>query len=463
MQIKHVVVLMLENRSFDSMLGKLHDGTPGFDGLSGEESNVWHKSDGSTQLVPVWNDPGMSPATATIPNPDPGELFTDIAVQINGLDGATPMGGFVDDYMRQKPGTVPTDPRAVMHFFTPGQLPVLSQLATAFGVSDTWFASAPCQTWPNRFFTHCGTAGGWVNNAPSHYPYTMPTVFNLLEQAGQDWRVYFGDIPQAATLSRLWLDVQRHFRRFEQFAADAAAGALPAYSFIEPRYFTDTVLGKMPNDGHPPHNVQYGEKLIAQVYNALRAGPGWRQTLLVITYDEHGGCYDHVPPPAATPPGPPYGNGFTFNRFGVRVPTVIVSPFIAQHSILHPAGSAPFDHTSIIATLRRLFGLGSLTARDAAAPDLLGALAASPVNDGPDRIAEPAIAPAPAELAAVKALPPNDMQKSLATTAAHLPTAGTNLELHNQRIASAPTPVVTELAAAAEFVAAHVKAFLGEL
>ena len=225
MDLEHVVVLMLENRSFDSMLGKLHDATPDFDGLTGNESNIWHRADGE-QPVGVWNDPGMNPAIATIPDPDPGEKFTDIAVQLYGLHQDTPMGGFVDNYMRQPPAHAVYDPRAVMHYFTPGQVPVLSELATAFGVSDCWFASAPCQTWPNRFFAHCGTAGGWVNNSPTHFPYEMPTVFNLLEKVGQDWRVYFQDIPQAATLSTTWHDVPRHFCRFEQFVTDAAKEVL---------------------------------------------------------------------------------------------------------------------------------------------------------------------------------------------------------------------------------------------
>ncbi len=462
MAIEHVVVLMLENRSFDSVLGKVHDGTPGFDGLTGAEGNVWHRPDGTTELVRVWNEPGMDPATAMIPNPDPGELFADVAVQIAGLDGASPMGGFVDNYMRQ-PGTAPRDPRAVMHYFTPGQLPVLSRLATAFGVSDRWFASVPSQTWPNRFFTHCGTAGGWVNNAPYHFPYAMPTVFNLLNAVGRTWRIYFHDVPQAAALLRIWSDATKGFRRFGEFLSDAANGGLPAYSFIEPRYYTDVLLGQMPNDEHPPRNILYGEMLIASVYNALRAGPGWHQTVLIVTYDEHGGCYDHVSPPTARPPGPPYPEGFTFDRFGPRVPAVIVSPSIAANSILRPPGPTPFDHTSIIATLRRLFGLGALTARDAAAPDLTPWLGGAPINDGPNRIEAPPVQTTPASVIASKLRQPNDMQKALAATAAQLPTTGSDAQAHARRIAAAPTPVLTQVAAAAEFVKAHVAAFLGEL
>ena len=144
----------------------------------------------------------------------------------------------------------------------------------------------------------------------------------------------------------------------------------------------------MPNDQHPPHNVLFGERLIARVYDALRNGPGWEQTLFIITYDEHGGIYDHVPPPPATSPDDLQPDGFAFDRYGVRVPAVIVSPWVPAGSIIRPpAGSPPFDHTSILATLRNLFDLGApLTRRDAAAPDLLAALSLP----GPDNAARPA-------------------------------------------------------------------------
>src|ERR1035437_335930 len=374
--IKHVVVLMLENRSFDSMLGMLYQSNDGFDGLTGTELNTWHKPDGSTLDINVWTGPTLTAQNACIPDPDPDELFPDIHMQIHGLtayntpnEGAPTMGGFVDNYMQQ-PSTNPApDPYAVMHYFRPDQVPVISRLARAFGVSDRWFASAPCQTWPNRFFAHTGTANGYVNNSPTHFPYTMETVFNRLAGVGQTWKIYFHDIPQTTTLTKLWFN--ENFQDFDTvFAADAANGTLPTYSFIEPRYFTSTLLNKIPNDEHPPHNVAYGEELIASVYNAVRSGPGWKQTLLIITYDEHGGCYDHVVPPAATPPGGQTPDGFDFRYFGVRVPAVIVSPYVRAGSKIRPTGLTPFDHTSIITTLRKLCNFAPLTARDAAAPDL---------------------------------------------------------------------------------------------
>lgn len=254
--IEHVVVLMLENRSFDCMLGRLYPKTSNFDGLNGTESNQWHQPDGTMQQIPVWNSEAMEPHSACIPDPDPGELFADMNMQIFGLhateETAPNMSGFVDNYMRQ-PGRRERDPRAVMHYFTPAQVPVLSQLAQAFAVSDRWHASAPCQTWPNRYFVHCGTPGGYVNNRRSRFPHrwprTMPTIFRRLHERGYSWRIYFHDIPQAATLVDLWPHILTRFCFFEaEFARHAQSGRLASYSFIEPRYYPNFWLKKIPND-----------------------------------------------------------------------------------------------------------------------------------------------------------------------------------------------------------------------
>jgi phospholipase C len=292
----------------------------------------------------------------------------------------------------------------------------------------------------------------------------MKTVFQCLAERGQSWKVYFHDVPQSATLAGLWTSAPAHFREFEdEFAEDAAAGKLPAYSFIEPRYFTDPVLNRLPNDQHPPHNVAYGEGLIAAVYNAVRSGPGWGQTLLVITYDEHGGCYDHVPPPPAPSPDDLRPDGFDFGRYGVRVPAVIVSPFVKPGSVIRPAGDQRFDHTSIIATLRGLFGIGPLTKRDAAAPSLLDALDDQIRNDGPASITAPAVPPAPAQVARAGDKPLNGMQRSLTTAAALLPTLGANVAAHIQRLSVAVDviPAQRTVAQAASDIVAHVGAFLG--
>ncbi|HZT89592.1 MAG TPA: alkaline phosphatase family protein [Stellaceae bacterium] len=437
--IEHVVVLMLENRSFDSLLGRLYENSERFDGLDGSESNPWHKPDGSVEEVPVWNSAEVTQAVARLPNPEPGELFTDVNMQLFGLDarpGAMPtMSGFVDNYARQPPPYHPDDPRGVMHCFLPSQVPMISSLARQFGVCDRWHAAAPCETWPNRYFAHCGTAGGNVDNNFRRFPYQwprpMPTIFRRLGACGHSWRIYFHDAPQTATLLDLWPKIPTHFCLFDaEFERHAHEGRLPAYSFIEPRYFPGWFSDKPPNDQHPPHNLLYGEQLIAKVYNAVRNAPTWPRTLFLITYDEHGGCFDHVPPPAAVPPGPPYQDGFTFDRYGVRVPAVIVSPYVAPGSIVRPppgpdGAERRFDHASIPATLQALFDLGPpLTPRVAAAPDLLCALnLPEPTNDGPPRLTPEPAEPHPSELREYRLKPRNRHQRNLRHPLLQIPAA----------------------------------------
>lgn len=180
----------------------------------------------------------------------------------------------------------------------------------------------------------------------------METVFTRLSDASQEWRIYFHDMPQTATLAKIWGDIfASHFLDFNTDFIQAAAGNLPAYSFIEPRYFTD--LFSIPNDEHSPHNVAYGEQLVVAVYNAVRGGPGWKQTLLVITYDEHGGCHDHAVPPAAVSPDGKAPDGFDFGYFGVRVPAVIISPRVPAGRIIRPYALRPhLDHRDAAQAIR---------------------------------------------------------------------------------------------------------------
>jgi phospholipase C len=462
--IAHVVVLMLENRSFDCMLGRLYPGKEGFDGLTGTESNKWNAQD-----VGVWASAEMTPEAVCIPTPDPLELFEEMTAQIFGAGNAPPapptMGGFAANYMKDSSN----DPSAVMHGFTPEQLPVLSALAKSFGVCDRWHASAPNQTWPNRFFVHTGTAAGHVNNSPPRFPYEMPTIFNRLTEKQRSWRIYYHDIPQSATLAKIWSELPDHLYMFEgEFMADAMAGRLPNYSFIEPRYFSDPLLRRMPNDQHPPHNVLFGERLIARTYDALRNGPGWEQTLFIITYDEHGGNYDHVPPPAAVSPDDLLPDGFAFDRYGVRVPAVIVSPFVPAGSIIRPpAGSDyPFDHTSILATLRNLFDLGApLTKRDEAAPDVLHALSlATPSNTGPASLAVPAPDVTNDFVVSAHESPPNHLQQALAEMASHLPAGVANIASHTAALKNAlakpPTPEFETVREALDHAQAGLQRFL---
>lgn len=447
-KIDHVVVVTLENRSFDSMLGRLYPKSEQFDGLDGTESNPWHKPDGSVEEVKVWNSAELTARAACIPSPDPGELFSDINEQIFGrgaaLGAPAAMTGFVANYAAQPPLNGPADPRDVMHYFLPDQVPVISRLAKDFGVSDRWHASAPCETWPNRYFMHAGTAGGHVNNERAHFPYyrlpvAMPTIFRRLEARGYGWRVYFHDLPQAATMRDLWTTIPTHFCLFDaEFERHAKSGRLANYSFIEPRYFTSRRHQTVPNDQHPPHNMLYGEQLIAAVYNAVRNAPTWPRTLLVVTYDEHGGCFDHVPPPPAVSPGGPYPDGFAFDRYGVRVPAVIVSPYVPPGSIIRPRPRAtgepafPFDHCSIQATLHRLFDLGApLTSRVAAAPDLLNALSLpTPENHGPHRIDFEQLSPSAAEVERHHHLPRNRHQRNFRHPTLGFPATAARLTAH---------------------------------
>lgn len=395
-KIEHVVVLMLENRSFDNILGQLYPRSEQFDGLTMEESNPWHRDDGRSERIKIWCSDNRNPPD--LPDEDPGELFSDIDAQIHGIrrsDRPT-MDGFVDNYVRQPTHPAPPKPHAVMHAYRPEHLPATAVLAKSFGVSDRWFASAPCETWPNRYFMHCGTAGGYVNNKRSTFPYRwprfLPTIFRRLDRSGRRWKIYFHDLPQTATLIELWPKIPTNFCFFDpHFMIDAKAGKLPTYSFIEPRYYPSLRSRALPNDQHPPHDLRDGEALVAEVYNALRSSPVWAQTLLVVTYDEHGGCYDHVAPPPAVSPGGPCPDGFQFDRYGVRVPAIVVSPYIPAGSIIRPSGEYPFDHCSIQATLHKLFALGPpLSPRVESAPDLTPALTLDAAeNLGPEKVIMP--------------------------------------------------------------------------
>ena len=483
--IEHIVVLMLENRSFDCMLGKLNPSGPGFEGITDDLANYY----GATRY-PVWKSETLDETAACIPNVDPGESFDDMNEQLFGArDKVTEpasMNGFVQNY-----ATLPTSPTQnsdlidkieyylskpkqivpgeVMHYFEPEQLPALTTLARAFGVCDQWYASAPCQTWPNRFFAHTGTCLGYVNNQQFPIPFTAPSIFSRLDQNNKAWRVYFHDLPQSILLKDVWATAPLHYRFFHQFLVDAENGALPHYSFIEPRYFPDVLLNKIPNDQHPPHNVLQGDALIAAVYNAVRQSPCWKRTLLIITYDEHGGCFDHAPPPEAVPPDNCAQFGFDFARYGVRVPAVIVSPYMPQGTVVRsvPIGMPqkgppyPFDHTSILSTLREQFGLGlPLTARDAVAPSLLTALTLQdPVNDGPAHIDSTATPVAPSKFDELISAPLNHLQSALADMIARLP-----MRLPEATVAITPldrgAPPAANLSEAATYALSHLRFFL---
>jgi phospholipase C len=196
----------------------------------------------------------------------------------------------------------------------------------------------------------------------------VPTIYTSLNKQQISWKIYGYDAEPLTrhTFTEITALPDSNFGLFKDFQADAANGTLPSYSFLEPSW------GSKGNSQHPNYDVALGEQLIHDVYEALRNSPQWNQTLLIVTYDEHGGCYDHVPPPAnAVPPDSSAGEyGFDFKRFGPRVPTLLISPLIPAGTVFRAAGATPFDHTSILKTVERRWGLPALTARDAAAPDV---------------------------------------------------------------------------------------------
>jgi len=442
--IEHIVVLMMENRSFDNMLGWQF-------GLSPENFN--RNLDG--RKVYVWPRPDDPPGNdMTIPDPDPGELFTDMNYQLFGKINPEPedepnMSGFLKNYAAKAQVTgVLNTPNDIMHCYQPEQLPATSLLATAFGISDRWHASAPCQTWPNRLFAACATADGYVNNLPvppehprdvlKRLPFKMPTIFNQfrehLFQFDKGWRIYFHDISVNFMLSKLWEHLD-HFHFYERFQEDVCGGHLQSYTFIEPRYFVDLSKRLMPNDSHPPYNVHLGEELIADVYNTLRSNEAvWEKTLLVVTYDEHGGCYDsytgNLHPgsalsPEKNPVAKPNQYDFIFNRFGVRVPTLLISPYI-QKSSIHRApeeSTYPFDHTTIIKSVKECFSLDfdQLTERDGHAPSLANVLSDTIVNPGPKKIEVPTLEVSDEMLAQAASAPLSDFQRLLQIAASILP------------------------------------------
>jgi phospholipase C len=381
-EIEHVIVLMMENRSFDHMLGWLQEPSYNIDGLTGSEWNPLdpiEPAEPSNKVVVTRNAQDVTPH-------DPGHGFHDVNVQLFSnpsgpppSDGIEENKGFVFSYAQQDDVTRATVP-AIMDCFDPGNLPVLTTLAREFAVCKRWFSSVPGPTWPNRFFAHAATSKGYLDNSQLH-DYAMRSIFEYLSAAGRTWSNYYHEISQTWELQRLDTDALRNnFKGYGEFRKDAKQGKLPNYSFIEPKYFW--WFGSA-NDQHPPHSVKAGEALIADVYQCVRTSPLWEKCLLLIVYDEHGGFFDHVAPTAATPPDQ-YQSQFPFNRYGVRVPAILISPYIQKGAIV----SETFDHTSIPATLKELFKLDSfLTKRDAVArtfsavPDL-----ASPRTDTPEEV-----------------------------------------------------------------------------
>ncbi|KAK9125026.1 hypothetical protein Scep_013872 [Stephania cephalantha] len=292
---------------------------------------------------------------------------------------------------------------AVMNGFPPSAVPVYRSLVEEFAVCDRWFASVPASTQPNRLYVHSGTSHGATGNdkwlLAQGYP--QDTIFDHLHGAGMSFGIYYQNIP--ATLFYKNLRKLKYWKKFHFYSTlkkHAEAGELPNYVVVEQRY-VDSKLAPA-NDDHPSHDVGGGQRwLVKEVYETLRASPQWNQTLLVITYDEHGGFFDHVHTPIEGVPSPDQVVGpepflFEFNRLGVRVPTLLISPWIEKGTVLHGPNGSPFptsefEHSSIPATVKKMFNLPTfLTKRDEWAGTFEGVLTRTePRTDCPVELPTP--------------------------------------------------------------------------
>lgn len=335
-------------------------------------------------------------------------------------------GGFIENYMHpstsdNQPASTPD--RIMRCFDTPNQLPVLFQLAQEFAICDQWFSSMPGPTWPNRFFTLAASTGG-LDHSPSGaeiflattvegYRFENGNIFDLLDEHCIGWKIFEGDdFPVSLALNGMGLNlVQGRFAHFDKFASDVSSPNFsPQFVFIEPKYgehgFDVTGPGDMScgDSMHPLDDVTRGEELIKTVYETIRNSPHWERSLLLIVFDEHGGFYDHVTPPAAVPPGDTMTDRyiqhhFQYDQLGVRVPALVISPLVARGVIDHTV----YDHTSMLATVERLFGMKPLTKRDAAANDFLHLLSlGTPRSDTPTTLNEPATNPHPLDCPQLK-------------------------------------------------------------
>jgi phospholipase C len=426
-QIETVIVLMLENRSLDTVLGWLYAGTrpafvyppgsaPVFDGIVAGAGN---SCNGKT-YAPADGTQGF-PEACRVPAFDPYEPIEHVKRQLyasgtgNMPSGGyywaqtPPMSGFAWDYY----ASYEKEPSEVMGAYAARELPILYGIAQAFAVSDRWFSSVPTQTDPNRAFSVCGTSNGAEENSDidGHTFVGTPTIFNLLAAGGKSWGLFWQAENPAGTGEPItsWKPYTSYYfpalnqapnggvLPFSQLLTMLEQGTLPNFCFVEPSWGGGKGTGDgggwvgiQGNDYHPPAWVGPAEADLNTLYEAIIRSPQWERTLFVITFDEHGGNWDHVAPPAALPPDDRVSkSGFRFDRMGVRVPTILVSPYVRAGTVFRaPAGSTyDLDHTALIATLLKWAGIDPVSAgmgrRVAAAPTFEGVLTGSARTDKP--------------------------------------------------------------------------------
>jgi phospholipase C len=370
-KLKQIVVLMMENRSFDHMFGFAASPDWPIEALRGDESNT----DSVEGIARVSSDAGYAGDFT----PDPGHSGLDSLTQLYGdpntlVSQEPEMSGFVRSYEGKTKD--PQTAHRIMKCFSPASLKVLTRLAREFCVCDHWFSSVPGPTFPNRAFMHSATSMGRVDMGID-WRNMSTTIYERLSQHGIDSMIYYTDSTLASTFNGLAGNPNFFGSLDYDFFQACEENDLPPYSFLEPRFTNSTGGNGEPaysaSDQHPDHNVREGEALIKRVFEAIWKNETVRNsTLLVIVYDEHGGLYDHVrPPTTVNPDGKVWTNdhisldpSFDFTRLGVRVPAVLVSPYI-QRGIID---SRVYDHASIIATAFKLLipnvPNSSLTLRD---------------------------------------------------------------------------------------------------
>jgi phospholipase C len=343
-EIEHIVVVMMENHSFDNLLGLIGRGdgfTVGSDGTP-TASNP----DGHGNLIHAFHMPNECQTTG---------VRNDWTAAHEAFDGGTNQG-FVTS----------STPEA-MGYFTKDDLPFTCGMASVFPIADRYFCSAMAQTDPNRRYLISGTSLGLINDT---FPTELPpngVIYEQFDKHGITWKDYYSDAPTLGVYLPYLEEgnpVRNGVTKIDQFYIDAAAGNLPQYCLVEPNYDESSE--------EDPQDIQFGDQFIGKVVNAVMSSPNWPKTMLIWTYDEHGGYYDHVPPPAAIPPddippnlqpGDPPG---TFDQYGFRVPAGVVSPYAKKDFVSHTV----YDHTSILKTVEEKWNLPALTRRDANASSL---------------------------------------------------------------------------------------------
>ena len=352
--IKHVILLILENHSFDQMLGCFFPSIEGID-----PANPFSNKDDKGKEFQ------QKPTDERQMILDPHHEVNHVATQLEDHNG-----GFVLDFTQSsKPKPSDEQRQFIMGYYRRNFLPALHRLAEDFTICDHWFSSLPGPTWPNRFFALTGTSSGRVNmpedgehvvDFQGWFQQNQFTIFDRLNDKGISWKIYFHDIPQSICLMRQrQAEMAARYFPIMQFAHDAngSESEFPAFCFIEPDY-----SGATENDDHPPHDLMKAQKLLADVYNAIRANEDlWKSTLLVVFYDEHGGFYDHKEPPSAIPPDAEHKE-YTFDQLGLRVPALLISPWAKKG-----VDSTQYDHTSLLKHLIGKWGLDSLGQRTASA------------------------------------------------------------------------------------------------